>query len=184
MKSAPYIGVALGPSLFVAPIVHASTVHVVVPARPPSVAVLALSAAALTPTLLVALDVLAPSPDVAPVVLAPNFWHSIVASLLDDVASANLVPSASFAGVAPSPSLFASAIVHASTVHAVVAARAPSVAVLALSAAALVPTPLVASNFLSYFLTLHQLFLPQIFTILQVLFLRMLALLLVELVLP
>ncbi|KAA8524046.1 hypothetical protein F0562_010523 [Nyssa sinensis] len=58
---------------------QASTVHVVVAARAPSVTVVSLSATDLAPFPLVASDVLAPSPDVAPVVLAPNFCDLAIA---------------------------------------------------------------------------------------------------------
>ncbi|KAA8524044.1 hypothetical protein F0562_010525 [Nyssa sinensis] len=77
--SAPFAGVALGPSLFVAPIVHASTIHIIVATCALSVVVLALSVAALAPTPLIASDVLALSPNVAPVVLAPNFCDLAIA---------------------------------------------------------------------------------------------------------
>ncbi|KAA8524047.1 hypothetical protein F0562_010522 [Nyssa sinensis] len=72
--SAPFVGVAPGPSLFVTQIVSASTVDAVVTPRAPNVAVLALGATDLAPTPLVASDVLASSPDVELVVLAPNFY--------------------------------------------------------------------------------------------------------------
>ncbi|KAA8524048.1 hypothetical protein F0562_010521 [Nyssa sinensis] len=77
--------------------------------------------------------------------------HSIVAPLRDDAAGAIPAPSAPFASVAPGPSLFVALIVHALTVHAVVATCALSVAVLALGAAAHALTPFIATYVLALF---------------------------------